>query len=308
MTSNETHDALADLVTLRDWWRYGVTQFTKAGLVYGHGTDNAAGEAAFLLLSSLKLPIDTLEPWLECRLTRTERGDVLSLFQRRIASRKPASYLTNTAWIQGHQFYVDERVIIPRSFIGELLCQSRLSAAIGDPNGVTRVLELCTGSGCLSILAAEAFPDAQIDASDLSPDALDVARRNVSDYGLNQRIRLLQSDLYQSIPPDRYDLIIANPPYVTTQAVAAFPPEYQAEPVMAHAGGSDGLDLVNRILEGAARYLAPHGAIVMEIGQARDALEATWPDLPFLWLDTETSEGEVFALQAADLAGSIGES
>lgn len=302
MTTTDDSNALHDLLTLRDWWRYGASQFTKAGLVFGHGTDNAADEAAFLALSVLHLPIDTLEPWLDCRLTRQERETLLSLFQTRIETRKPASYLTNSAWIQGRRFYIDERVIVPRSFIGELLCHDRLASVVGDPNAVTRVLELCTGSGCLAILAADAFPDATINASDLSGDALNVARRNVSDYQLDDRIALIESDLFNAVPLARYDLIIANPPYVTTDAVAAFPPEYQAEPVMAHAGGADGLDLVHRILETASRYLAPHGALIVEIGQARDALEAAWPDLPFLWLDTETSEGEVFALQASDLA------
>lgn len=300
MPQFQTDDIFDDLVTLRDWWRFGTSAFTKAGLVYGHGTDNATDEAAFLVLSALNLPIDTLDPWLDCRLTRAERAAVASLFQRRIETRKPASYLTNSAWIQGRRFYVDENVIIPRSFIGELLCQDRLAAAVGDPDNVMRVLELCTGSGCLAILAAEAFLDATIDASDLSNPALEVARRNVSDYGLGGRITLLQSDLFKSIPAGQYDLIIANPPYVTTRAVQAFPPEYKAEPAMAHAGGEDGLDLVHRILADAPRYLAPGGAIVVEIGDARDALEASRPDLPFLWLDTETSEGEVFALQASD--------
>ena len=293
-------DVLDDLVTLRDWWRYGTSAFTKAGLVFGHGTDNAADEAAFLVLSALNLPIDSLAPWLDCRLTREERGVVQALFQRRIDTRKPASYLTNSAWIQGRRFYVDENVIIPRSFIGELLCQDRLASVVGDPNGVTRVLELCTGSGCLAILAAEAFPYATIDASDLSDAALGVARRNVADYRLSGRISLIHSDLFASIPDGQYDLIIANPPYVTAQAVAAFPPEYQAEPTMAHAGGEDGLDLVHRILADAPRFLAPGGAIIVEIGEAREALEDARPDLPFLWLDTETSEGEVFALQASD--------
>jgi ribosomal protein L3 glutamine methyltransferase len=293
-------DPIEDLLTLRDWWRFAVSRFSAARLVYGHGTDNAADEAAFVILSVLDLPIDTLDPWLDCRLTRAERQTVLALIQTRIETRKPAPYLTHTAWIQGRRFYVDERVIVPRSFIGELICQDRLSAAVGDPDDVMRVLELCTGSGCLAILAAEAFPDANIDASDLSGDALAVAQRNVADYGLGDRIQLLKSDLFEAVPEAAYDLIIANPPYVTSAAVAAFPPEYQAEPVMAHAGGDDGLDLVLRILEAAPRYLAPNGALVVEIGQARAALEEARPDLTFLWLDTETSEGEVFALQASD--------
>ncbi len=297
----ERQQILDGLVTVRDWWRYGVSQFTRAGLVFGHGTSNATDEAAFLILSSLHLPIDTLEPWLDCRLATAERANILDLFERRIKTRKPASYLTNTAWIHGHRFYVDERVIVPRSFIGELLCQSDMSTVTGDPERVERVLELCTGSGCLAILAAQAFPFATVDASDLSPGALAVARRNVEDYGMSDRICLIESDLFAAIPPSKYDLIIANPPYVTSDAMANFPPEYQAEPVMAHAGGDDGLDLVHLILEIAPRYLSTNGALIVEIGQARDALEEAHPDLPFLWLDTETTEGEVFAIQAVDL-------
>lgn len=295
-------EALDDLVSVRDWWRYGTSLFTSAGLVFGHGTDNAPDEAAFLVLSALDLPIDVIDPWLDCRLTRSERGKVLGLFEQRIATRKPASYLTHSAWIQGRRFYVDERVIVPRSFVGELLVSGGLSAIVGDPNRVGRILELCTGSGCLAILAAEAFPYATIDASDLSADALAVAERNVADYGLEERVRLMQSDLFNAIPAEPYDLIIANPPYVTSRAVAAFPPEYRAEPRMAHAGGEDGLDLVKRILDAAPSYLKGDGMLVVEIGQARDALEAVRPELPFLWLDTETSEGEVFAISAADLA------
>jgi ribosomal protein L3 glutamine methyltransferase len=293
-------DPISDLVTVRDWWRYGVSRFNSAKLVYGHGTSTAADEAAFLLLTVLELPIETLDPWLDCRLTMPERQSVLHLYELRIKTRKPASYLTNTAWIQGRRFYVDERVIVPRSFLGELICEDRLQAAVADPADVTRVLELCTGSGCLAILAAEAFPNATIDASDLSKDALDVARRNIADYGLERRIQLIASDLFKDIKPAAYDLIIANPPYVTAAAVAAFPPEYKAEPEMAHLGGTNGLDLVHRILEAAPRYLSPIGALMVEIGQGYEALEAARPDLPFLWVDTENSESEVFVLQASD--------
>ena len=294
-------DAILDsLVTVRDWLRFGVSQFSEAELVYGHGTANAMDEAAFLLLTTLNLPVDVLDPWLDCRLTPSERARIFTLFDARIASRKPASYLTNSAWIQGRRFYVDERVIVPRSFIGELICDNNLNAAAADPEAVERILELCTGSGCLAILAAEAFPFATVDASDVSADALDVAQRNVGDYGLQERISLIRSDLFDAIAPASYDLIIANPPYVTTDAVARFPPEYQAEPVMAHAGGDDGLDLVKRILDAAPRYLSQNGALVVEIGDAREALEEARPDLPFLWLDTETSEGEVFVLHAQD--------
>ena len=295
-------DVIDDLVTLRDWWRYGVSKFTAANLSYGHGTASAVDEAAFLILSVLNLPIDVLDPWLDCRLTRDERIAVRDIFEKRVATRKPASYLTNTAWIQGRKFYVDERVIVPRSFIGELLCRDGLATAVGDPWRVGRVLELCTGSGCLAILAAEAFPNAVIDATDISQDALDVARRNIDDYGLDDRIRLHRGDLFDGLAEASYDVIIANPPYVTADAVNAFPPEYRAEPSLAHLGGHDGMDLVHRILAKADSFLAPAGALIVEIGNGQRALEGARPDLPFLWLDTETSEGEVFALTAADLA------
>lgn len=291
-----------ELVTLRDWLRYSVSTFTKAKLVYGHGTTNAVDEAAFLILSTLDLPIDNLEPWLDCRLTRNEREQLHQIISARVATRKPAPYLTESAWIQGHKFFVDERVIVPRSYIGELLSNDQLSAAVTDPGAVSSVLELCTGSGCLAILAALAFENAHVTAIDVSEDALEVARRNVSDYELGQRVSLLRSDLYGSLGEQRFDLIIANPPYVTSEAVAAFPPEYRAEPELAHHGGRDGLDLVKRIIDEAPHYLQPNGVLVVEIGDAREALEAAYPLLPFLWLDTEVSEGEVFTLTAEDLS------
>ena len=294
--------AVDDLATLKDWLRYAVSSFTKAKLVYGHGTANAVDEAAFLILSTLNLPIDNLEPWLDYRLTRDERERLLLVISARVTTRKPAPYLIQSAWIQGHKFYVDERVIVPRSYIGELLCSDQLSTAVTDPQGVTSVLELCTGSGCLAILAALAFPNANVTAIDISNDALEVARRNVTDYELSQRVSVLKSDLYEAIADQRFDLIIANPPYVTSAAVAAFPPEYRAEPELAHLGGCDGLDVVKRIIDDAPNYLRPNGVLVVEIGDAREALDAAYPLLPFLWLDTEVSEGEVFTLTAEDLS------
>ncbi|MGE0055032.1 MAG: 50S ribosomal protein L3 N(5)-glutamine methyltransferase [Hyphomicrobium sp.] len=302
MTDAIDADPVNDLVTLRDWLRWGVTAFEGANLVYGHGTDNAVDEVAFLILSALKLPIDDIGPWLDCRMTHAERRSLHDLLKARIATRKPAPYLIRSAWIAGHKFYVDERTIVPRSYIGELLVRDRLASLIEDSGVIASILELCTGSGCLAVLAAEAFPNAKLMAIDISTDALDVARINVADYALNDRIRLLQSDLYESVPQERFDLIIANPPYVTAQAVDAFPPEYRAEPELAHLGGVDGLDLVRRILGQAGEYLTDDGILVVEVGQAREALEADYPDLPFFWLDTQQSEGEVFALSARDLA------
>lgn len=295
-----------ELVSIRDWLRYAVSRFNAAGLVFGHGTANALDEAAYLILHTLHLPIDQLDPWLDARLLASERAAVGEIIERRIATRKPAPYLTHEAWIGGHSFYVDERVIVPRSYIGELLCR-QMEAPAGewhlgfDPGPVEAVLDLCTGSGCLAILAAMAFPDATVDASDVSVDALAVAERNVGDYGLGERVSLVQSDLFAALAGRRYDLVLANPPYVGAEALAAFPPEYAAEPALAHAGGSDGLDLVRRIIDEAGDYLTPTGTLLVEIGTGRHLLEQQLPHLPFAWLDTAESEGEVFALAAAAL-------
>jgi ribosomal protein L3 glutamine methyltransferase len=301
MSSQAKDDAIDQLATVRDWLRFATSRFRAENLVFGHGTETALDEAAFLILHTLNLPIDQLDPWLDARLTRRERGKVWAIIEHRIVTRKPAPYLTNEAWIQGHRFYVDERVIVPRSYIGELLGDG-LNTVVGEPETVSSVLDLCTGSGCLAILAALAFPNAAVDAVDISADALDVARRNVADYDLAARIRLVESDLFGELSTKRYDLIISNPPYVTSAAVAAFPPEYRAEPVLAHAGGVSGIDIVRRILLDAAQHLNADGNIIVEVGMARDVLEGEFPDLPFLWLDTQTSEGEVFALPASALA------
>lgn len=297
-----------ELLTLRDWLRYAVSRFNAAGLVYGHGTSTALDEAAFLILSALHLPIDALDPWLEARLTAAERKTVFEVIQARITTRKPAPYLVHAAFIRGHKFYVDERVIVPRSFIGEMLAElmepeAELPSLSLDPDGVSRVLDLCTGSGCLAILAALAYPHATVDAADISKDALAVAQRNVADYGLEDRVRLLQSDLFSTLKGERYDLIISNPPYVTRASVDAFPPEYRAEPELAHLGGDDGLDLVRTILAGAADHLTLDGVLIVEIGQGRELLEAEYPQLPFTWLDTAESSGEVFQIEAAELSG-----
>lgn len=293
---------LDDLVTIRDWLRYGVSRFNAASLVYGHGTERALDEAAFLILAAVKLPIHEIDPWLEARLTREERQHLADLIEARITTRKPAPYLVGEAWIKDFRFAIDERAIIPRSYLGELMING-LEAALGDEPAITRVLELCTGAAPLAIIAAHVFPEAEIDAVDISPDALALARRNVADYGLEDRVHLHEGDLYAPVSKQRYDLVLANPPYVTSAAVAAFPPEYQAEPALAHEGGADGLDIVRRILDGAREHLTPDGHLIVEVGHGRPALESAYPDLPFLWLDTETSEGEVFHLEARALPG-----
>lgn len=293
--------AVDDLVTVRDWLRYAVSRFEAARLVYGHGTSTALDEAAFLILVTLHLPVDQLEPWLKARVTREERFRVLDVIERRIATRKPAAYLVGAAYIQGFRFAVDERVIVPRSFIGELMVRDGLAAVVAERAAVSRALDLCTGSGCLAILMALTYPNAAIDAVDISPDALAVAATNIVDYGLEDRVTLHRSDLFAGLAGRRYDLLISNPPYVTSASVAAFPAEYRAEPQIAHAGGADGLDIVRSILTDAGRMLTPDGTLVVEVGQGRDALEKAYPHLPFFWLDTEDSDGEVFALRATDL-------
>lgn len=288
-----------DLATIRDFFRYAVTSFARAGLVFGHGATNAVDEAAFLILEALSLPIDDINPWLDARLAADERDRLTALIEARVTTRKPAAYLVNKAYIQGIPFYVDERVIVPRSFIGEILAGD--AAFLPSAEDVGSVLDLCTGSGCLAILAALAFPNAAIVGADLSADALAVATRNVKDHGLDDRVSLVEGDLFAPLGARKFDLMLANPPYVDAAAMPAFPPEYRAEPAMAHAGGADGMDLVRRIIAGARAHLAECGGLLCEIGGGRDILERDFPDLPFLWLDTEESEGEVFWLARADL-------
>lgn len=297
---------IAELHTLRDWLRHAVSRFNEAGLVYGHGTDCALDEAAFMILATLHLDLDTLDPWLDARLTISERKLLDAVIDARVATRKPAPYLVGLAEIRGRRFQVDERTIVPRSFIGELLCDRMDEGDEHFPplpltRPVARILDLCTGGGSLAVLSAQAFPEARVDAADISPAALEVAAKNVAAHGLEGRIELITSDLFSGLSDRRYDLILSNPPYVTDAAIAAFPPEHRAEPVLAHRGGADGLDIVRRILREAGRHLEPHGQIVVEIGDARDALDADYPALPFVWLETAISSGEVFALPAAAL-------
>jgi ribosomal protein L3 glutamine methyltransferase len=293
-------DTVHDLETLRDWLRWAVTRFGEAKLAFGHGLANAYDEAAYLLLHSLHLPLDRLEPFLDARLTHPERQQLAQLLQRRIDQRVPAAYLTREAWLGAFRFYVDERVIVPRSFIADLLPDG-LAAYVGDAGKVASVLDLCTGSGCLAILLAHAFPAADVDAVDISSEALAVAQRNVSDYGLADRINLLRSDLFANLPDKSYDLIVSNPPYVNARAMGELPAEYRHEPALALAGGDDGLDAVRTIMREAPRFLAPRGLLVVEIGHHRDAVEFAWPRAPFVWLDTGSSTDSVFLLPREDV-------
>lgn len=292
--------AAAELRTLRDLVRFGVSRFTEAGLAFGHGSDNALDEALYLARHALALPADRAETFLDARLTRAEIRAVLRLLQRRVDERRPAAYLTQEAWIGAHRFYVDERALVPRSYIGHWL-QGDLSPWIEAPERIERVLELCTGSGCLAVLAALALPRARIDAVDLSAAALEVARRNVADYGLDARIRLVQGDLFAPLGRRRYPLILANPPYVRADAMAQLPAEYRHEPALALAGGEDGLDIVRRIMAGARDHLARDGLLIVEAGHAREAVEAAFPHTAFTWLEVDGADDAVFALKRSEL-------
>jgi ribosomal protein L3 glutamine methyltransferase len=300
--------ASGELLTLLDFVRYAVSRFVEAKLVFAHGTTDPVAEAAFLICETLHLHPDQFEMFATARVTRTEANAIFDLIARRIATRKPAAYLVNKIYMRGLPFYVDERTIVPRSFIGELL-DSHFSgqgddeggSLIDDPVSVRHVLDLCTGSGCLAILAAHAFPNAQIDAVDISSDALDVAARNVADYTLEDRVTLHQGDLFKPLGGRRYDLIISNPPYVDAQGMAELPRECRAEPKLAFDGGADGIAIVRRILQAAKQHLTPEGGLLCEVGRCRPALEAAYPNTDFLWLETEDSDGEVFWASAADL-------
>ena len=299
----KNHDAFGDtetLITVRDWLRFAVSRFNEAGLFFGHGTDNAFDEAAYLILHTLHLPLDRLEPFLDASLTHVEADRLKAIIERRAKERVPAAYLTREAWLGEYRFYVDERVIVPRSFIAELL-RDQLAPWVEDPEAVHSAVDVCTGSGCLAILMAHAFPNATIDAVDISKDALAVAKKNVTDYGLQQQIRLVESDLMKKLKGKTYDLIITNPPYVNAPSMAELPTEYRHEPELALASGADGLAHIRRILADAPKHLNPGGLLIAEIGHNRDELEAAFPHLPFVWLDTSGGDGYVFLLRREDL-------
>jgi ribosomal protein L3 glutamine methyltransferase len=296
------------LLTLLDFVRFAVSRFIEAELVFAHGTTDPVAEAAFLVCESLRLHPDQFEAFATARVTAAEGKAILDLIERRVTTRTPAAYLVNKIYMRGLPFYVDARAIVPRSFIGELLDShfggdddETGGSLIADPLSVERVLDLCTGSGCLAILASRNFPNATIDAVDISKIALEVAAHNVGDYGLDHRLTLHRGDLFKPLGNARYDLIISNPPYVDAEGMAGLPRECRAEPKLAFDGGADGLDIVRRILDQAASHLTPQGGLLCEIGRGREALEAAYPQLPLLWLDTEDSQAEVFWITAADL-------
>jgi ribosomal protein L3 glutamine methyltransferase len=295
------NQAKSHLSTVSDLLRFAVSRFNQAQLFFGHGTTNAYDEAAYLILHTLHLPLDRLEPFLDARLLPEEVDAVVEILRRRVEDRLPAAYLTHEAWLGDLRFYVDERVIVPRSFIAELL-REQLQPWVEDPEAITSGLDMCTGSGCLAILMALTFPNALVDAVDLSADALDVAQRNVANYGLENQLSLIQSDLFTALEGRRYDLIVSNPPYVNAPSVQTLPKEYLHEPEMALGSGTDGLDATRVILREAAKHLNKGGLLVVEIGHNRDALEEAFPELPFTWLETSAGDEHVFLLTREQMA------
>lgn len=292
-------DAYQQLNTIQDFIRWGASRFNEAGLVFGHGTDNAVDEAAGLVLSVLNLPYEAAQGLLNTCLTSAEKKSILSIFEQRINKRMPAAYLTHEAWFAGLPFYIDTRVLIPRSPFAELI-QHRFAPWIAEAR-VKRVLDLCTGSGCIAIACAVEFPEVQVDAVDISADALAVARINVAKHGVNKRVQLHASDLFNSLPKTRYDVIVSNPPYVSSAEMAALPPEYHQEPALGLEAGADGLQFALRILRDASGYLSAHGILIVEVGDSEHALVERYPRVPFTWIEFERGGGGVFMLTAAQL-------
>ncbi len=295
-------DPVTDLHSIRDFIRFGASQFRAAGLRFGHGTDNALDEAAWLVLHTLSLPLDLPEEWWNSRLTPAERGRVEAVLRLRVSTRKPAAYITREAWFMGLPFYVDERVLVPRSPIAELIA-AEFSPWL-EPEGVHRVLDLCTGSGCIGLATGSVLPDAEIWLADLSPEALAVARRNVRNHGMKDRVRVVQSDVFDGLATaPRFDLIVSNPPYVDAGDMAGLAPEYRHEPSLGLAAGADGLNVVRRILSEAGQHLADGGVLIVEVGNSQPALEAAFPELPFTWLEFAGGGQGVFLLTREQLPG-----
>lgn len=301
MANQNTPIAATDeLLTIRDWIRYAVSRFEASDVFYGHGTDNAYDEAVWLIFSGLHLPMDTLNNFLDARITSAERNKLADFIEQRISKHTPTAYLLKEAWLQGLKFYVDERVLIPRSFIAELLAEG-LSAWIEFPEMVESAADICTGSGCLGVLLASTYPNAAIDVIDISQDAIDVANINIANYGLQEQITAIKSDMFSALKGKKYDLIISNPPYVDAPSMAALPLEYQNEPQLALGSGDAGLDHTHTILLEAANHLNDEGILIVEIGHNRDALEAAYPNIIFNWLETSSGNEFVFLLTKSQL-------
>ena len=313
MTNNNT--AINELSTIRDWIRFAVSEFEASDIFYGHGTDNAYDEAVWLVMSALHLPMDTLENFLDARLITSERTKLAGFIAQRITQHMPTAYLVKEAWLQGLKFYVDERVLIPRSFIAELLNNDsntsdsnalslnswQLSPWIEYPEMVESAADLCTGSGCLGVLLAAAFPNAAIDVTDISQDAIDVANINIENYGLQAQITAIKSDMFQALKGKKYDVIISNPPYVDAPSMAVLPAEYQNEPQLALGSGLAGLDHTHTILREAANHLNDDGILIVEIGHNREALEVAYQNIIFNWLDVSSGNEFVFLLTKSQL-------
>lgn len=294
------HGPLAELVTVRDWLRYAVTRFNRDGCYFGHGLPDAYDEAVYLILHTLALPLDRLEPFFDACIPSDEREAIFEVIEKRAVDKLPAAYITGEAWLGDFRFEVDPRVIIPRSYFAELL-QDGFSPWIGDPDAVTSAMDMCTGSGCLAILMAHAFPNAQITAVDISQDALDVAAANIAAYGLEDRITLIKSDGFAAVPEQAFDFILSNPPYVTRESMESLPAEYLHEPGIALGSGEDGLDLVRKLLADAPRFLQADGLIAIEVGHNRALVEAAFPSLSPTWISSPTSSDKVFLLDAGQL-------
>ena len=297
---SQTDNGTVPFSTVRDLLRYAVSRFNKEKLFFGHGTDNAYDEAVYLILHTLSLPLDRLEPFLDAKLTTAEISDVMAIIERRITERVPAAYLTHEAWLQGYSFYVEKGVIVPRSFIAELIAD-QFSPWVDDPGNISEILELCTGSGCLAIMMADQFQNAHVDAVELSPAALGIAQTNIDNYDMEDRIKLYHADLYDGIPEKRYQLIVTNPPYVNQTSMGKLPLEYQAEPQMALAGGIDGMDIVRRIVKTAGKRLTDDGLLIVEIGNEAEHAIAAFPELELTWLSTSGGDDRVFLLTAHQL-------
>jgi len=295
-----TIDAQANLRTVRDVLRFAVTRLNEFDAHFGHGQADAVDEALFLVLRALKLPLDRADLFLDAFLTHAEIHGLLQTIDQRARKKIPAAYLLREAWLQGYRFYIDERAIIPRSFIAELL-KDALHPWVQDAAQVTDVLDLCTGSGCLAVMAADVFPKARVDAVDLSSDALAVAKRNIADYGFADRVQAIESDLFDALSTKRYDLILCNPPYVTDASMDTLPREYRHEPKQALAGGADGLSVIRRVLRGSRAHLKRGGVLVVEVGGGRAAVENAFKDLSMTWLTTSAGDDMVFLARQEDL-------
>jgi len=293
-------DAQANLRTIRDVLRWSVTRMNEGGVHFGHGQGDAVDEALLLVLRSLQLPVDRADLFLDAFLTHAEINSLIQVIDQRVRKRTPAAYLLRESWLQGFRFYVDERAIVPRSFIAELL-KDGLKPWVSNSDSVADVLDLCTGSGCLAIMAADVFPKSKIDAVDISPDALSVAKRNIADYQLGARVQPIASDLYAALPAKRYDIIVCNPPYVTDESMTSLPREYQHEPKQALAGGPDGMAIVRRVVRGARSYLKRGGMLFVEVGGGRPTAEQVLKDVPLTWLTTSDGDDTVFMARQEEL-------